>query len=422
MIPARPSARVIDALGFLTIAAYGSWFYGFGVLVEDISADLGTGVGALGAVYGVTTLAGGAGAVAVGRLLDRRGPRTVAGIIGPLASAAYALSSFIDDGAVFCAVFAIAGGAISASGFYSFTQPVAMSVRPDDTVRAVTRLTIWGAFASPVMIPLTEVMRDAWGWRGAVRGTSVALFLVFALVASMTRTMAPVATGPVQPLRSVVRRAASSPFLRWYAGSAMLSSAAISSLLVFQVPVMKWAGLTAAAAASFAGARGLLQLFGRLPLVPLVARFGAWRLQFAGRAALVAGAAALWASGSAAAAVAYVIVVGASTGALAAVDGMVSREVLVGQLRHVDVDGRPRRDGRWRARTRGSWPACAGHGVTRGRARSRRRRGLCVCGRSRPRRPPPIRRCPALTRGTRTVDSVSLSNRPAVVQELVDLA
>jgi len=330
VIPARPSARVIDALGFLTIAAYGSWFYGFGVLVEDISADLGTGVGALGAVYGATTLAGGAGAVAVGRLLDRRGPRTVAGVIGPIAAATYALSSFIDDGAVFCAVFALAGGAISASGFYSFTQPVAMSVRPDDTVRAVTRLTIWGAFASPVMIPLTEVMRDAWGWRGAVRGISVALFLVFALVASMTRTMAPVATGPVQPLRSVVRRAASSPFLRWYAGSAMLSSAAISSLLVFQVPVMKWAGLTAAAAASFAGARGLLQLFGRLPLVPLVARCGGWRLQFAGRAALVAGAAALWASGSAAAAVAYVIVVGASTGALAAVDGMVSREVLDG--------------------------------------------------------------------------------------------
>ena len=52
-----PAARVIDALGFLTIAAYGSWFYGFGVLVEDISADLGTGVGALGGVYGVTTLA-----------------------------------------------------------------------------------------------------------------------------------------------------------------------------------------------------------------------------------------------------------------------------------------------------------------------------------------------------------------------------
>lgn len=111
----------------------------------------------------------------------------------------------------------------------------------------------------------------------------------------------------------------------------MLASAAISSLLVFQVPVLKWAGLTAAVAASLAGARGMLQLLGRLPLVPLVSRFGAWRLQFAGRTALVAGAAALWASGNGAAAVTYVIVVGASTGALAAVDGMVAREVLAEQ-------------------------------------------------------------------------------------------
>ena len=326
-----PAARVIDALGLLTIAAYGSWFYGFGVLVEDMSADLDTGVGVLGAVYGVTTLAGGAGAVAVGRLLDRRGPRTVAGVIGPLAAATYAMSSFVVDGAVFCVVFAVAGGAVSASGFYSFTQPVAMSVRPDDTVRAVTRLTIWGAFASPVMIPLTELMRDVWGWRGAVRGSSAMLFIAFALVASMMRAMPAASSRPVQPLRSVIRQAASSPFLRWYAGSAMLASAAISSLLVFQVAVMKWAGLTAVVAASLAGARGMLQLFGRLPLVPLVSRFGAWRLQFAGRTALVAGAAALWASGNGAAAVAYVIVVGASTGALAAVDGMVSREVLDGE-------------------------------------------------------------------------------------------
>jgi hypothetical protein len=43
----RPAARAIDALGLLTIAAYGSWFYGFGVLVQDMSVDLGVGVGAL---------------------------------------------------------------------------------------------------------------------------------------------------------------------------------------------------------------------------------------------------------------------------------------------------------------------------------------------------------------------------------------
>ncbi|MEY4364898.1 MAG: hypothetical protein RLZZ305_242 [Actinomycetota bacterium] len=326
----RPVARAIDALGLLTIAAYGSWFYGFGVLVQDMSADLGVGVGVLGAVYGAATLVGGVAAVVVGRMLDRHGPRLILTVVGPVAALAYAASSVIRDGLVFCAVFPLVGGAVSATGFYSFTQPLAMAVRPDDTVRAVTRLTIWGAFASPLMIPLTEVMRDAWGWRGAVRATSVALFACFVLASSVVRVAPRDRTRPVSPTREVFRRAVASSFLRRYAASVLMSSVAISSLLVFQVPVMKWAGLSATAAASFAGARGLFQLFGRMPLVPLVTRFGAWRLQVVCRTAIVAGALSLWASGSTVPAVAYVAIIGASTGALAAVDGMVAREVVAG--------------------------------------------------------------------------------------------
>lgn len=66
-------------LGLLTITAYGSWFYGCGVLVQDMSADLGVGVGVLAAVYGAATLVGGVAAVVVGRVLDRRGPSSPAG-------------------------------------------------------------------------------------------------------------------------------------------------------------------------------------------------------------------------------------------------------------------------------------------------------------------------------------------------------
>lgn len=314
----------------MTIAAYGSWFYGFGVLVQDISDDLGVGVGVLGATYGATTLVGGTGAIGVGRVLDRHGPRLILAVAGPAAALVYALSTMLDDALLFCAVFAVAGGAISATGFYSFTHPMAMAVRPDDTVRAVTRLTIWGAFASPLMIPLTEVMRDAWGWRGAVRATSAVLLVCFALATAVVRPAPGGRARRPVAMSSVLRSASSSTFLRRYAGSALLSSIAISSLLVYQVPVMKWAGLSAAAAATFAGARGLFQLVGRLPLVPLVTRFGAWRLQSVCRAAIAAGAVALWLSGSTAPAVAYVVIIGASTGALAAVDGMVAREVLDG--------------------------------------------------------------------------------------------
>lgn len=325
---ARDATRAIDALGLLTVVAYGSWFYGFGVLVEDISTDLGVGIGVLGAVYGLTTLVGGAVAVVVGRVLDRQGPRYILSVLGPAAASLYAASAFIDIAFLYCFTFALAGGLISASGFYSFTQPVVMSVRPDDPVRAVTRLTIWGAFASPIMIPLTEVMRDAWGWRGAVRATALALLACFFLAAMVVRAAPRARSTENVPFFTVLREATSSPFVRMYAVAAFMSSAAISTLLVFQVPVMRWAGLSAAAAASFAGARGLLQLFGRLPLVPVIEKVGAWRLQFACRAAMLAGAASLWASGVGWFAVLYVVIVGTSTGALAAIDGIVAREVL----------------------------------------------------------------------------------------------
>jgi MFS family permease len=102
----------------------------------------------------------------------------------------------------------------------------------------------------------------------------------------------------------------------------------VSSLLVFQVSVMRWAGLSAALAATFAGGRGLLQLLGRLPLVPIVDRFGVWKVQIACRSAIGLGAIALAFSGSIPFAVGYIVIIGASAGALSAIDGMVAREIL----------------------------------------------------------------------------------------------
>lgn len=324
----RAATRAIDALGLLTIVAYGSWFYGFGVIVQDISDDLGVGVGVLGTVYGATTLAGGACAIAVGRVLDRRGPRSVLIAAGPIASLLYATSSLTSNALLFCVLFVVSGGMIASTGFYSFTQPLAMRLQSGDPVRAITRLTIWGAFSSPLMIPLTEFVRDRVGWQGAIRLSAASLLVVFLVSALATRSVGDSTAKTHARLRDVITAAASSRFLKLYAFASFLSSTAISALLVFQVPVMKWAGVSAATAASYAGVRGLLQLLGRVPLVAIVTRFGPWRVQLMCRSAIIAGSVALWWSGRSEFALAYVVIVGASTGALAAVDGMVAREVL----------------------------------------------------------------------------------------------
>lgn len=324
----RRAIRAVDALGLVTIAAYGSWFYGFGILVGDMSRDLAVGVGSLGILFGVTTLVGGLIAIAIGRILDRHGPRRILVLFGPLSAVLYGAVSFVESAETFCLLYSTAGGLVSGTGFYSFTQPLVIKIRPDDPMRAVTRLTIWGALASPVAIPLTEFLRRSVGWRATMRFSGLVLLATFLIAATVTRGL--VATGHRRhsSLHEIVRVTATSHFLQMYAASLFLSSMSISSLLVFQVPTMKWAGLSAATAASFAGARGFLQLLGRLPLLPIVMRFGPWRVQRACRWAIVPGTIALWFSGSLVFATIYAVVIGASAGALSALDGMVNRDVL----------------------------------------------------------------------------------------------
>jgi MFS family permease len=318
----------VDALGFLTIFSYGSWFYGFGVLVDDVAAAFGLSVGALGVVYGVTTLCGGLAAVFAARHLDRHGARNMLAFVGPIAAITYGLSSFASSAWLYCALFPVSGAAISATGFYSLTQPLAMSLRPGEHVRAITRLTIWGAFSSPITIPLTEFLRGTVGWRNSVRISSGLLVIAYVVAARSTRDVNVARSSASASIRSALSGVSESKFLRLYAAGVLVSSMSVSSLLVFQVPVMRWAGLSAALAASFAGGRGLLQLLGRLPLVPIVDRFGVWKVQIACRSAIGLGAIALAFSGSIPSAVAYIVIIGASAGALSAIDGMVAREIL----------------------------------------------------------------------------------------------
>jgi len=327
-MPLKSGVRAVDALGALTIVAYGTWFYGFGVLVGDVGDDLGVGVGALGVVYGLTTLAGGIGAMFVGRLLDQVRLDLIFLCLGPAAAATYAVASFASNFFVFAILYVVAGGGIAATGFYSVTQPLVVQLRADDPMRGITRLTIWGAFSSPIAIPLTELARDATGWRTAVRLSAAILVVAYFGAGWLARGRVTSAVRSSAKVWTVAKETTATPLLRCYVAAAFFSSMAVAVLLVYQVQTMKWAGLSAAAAASFAGARGLLQLLGRLPLLPLVDRFGSWKLQHVCRGGVAVGAVALVFSGRSGIAIVYAIVVGTSAGALSALDGMVGHEVL----------------------------------------------------------------------------------------------
>ncbi len=316
----------LDVIGLLTVIVYGTWFYGFGVLFEELAEFHKVSAGTLGITYGVANLLAGAGSVATGRRLDTIGPRAVLGVVGPLGALVYGASASL-TGTTFLVAYAIGGGLMGAAGFYSFTQPLSVRVVDADAARAITRLTIWGAFSSPIMIPLTEVLRAYYGWQTAVRIPALLTVLAFVLCAAVSKPRtASVAT--TQTLGSTLLLAARDWRLRRFTLAAFLSGVAANTLLIYQVPTMTWAGVSTSVAAGLASARGLMQLAGRLPLTAAMKRFGAPRLMIASRALLGVAALLLLGSGQWAVAVLYVAIAGITIGALSALDGVIARSVI----------------------------------------------------------------------------------------------
>ena len=306
--------------------AYGTWFYGFGVLFTDLSNFHGVSASTLGVTFGIAQLLSGIGAVATGRRLDVFGPRAVLGIIGPVGATIYFASSFT-TGTMFLTTYALGGGLIGAAGFYSFTQPLAVRLASTDATRAITRLTIWGAFSSPIMIPLTEVLRSSYGWQTAVRLPAALTLIAFFVAASVCRVVVSPSEKPPALIVSI-RSALGNARLRLFTIGAFLSSIAASTLLVFQVPTMTAAGVSTGTAALLASVRGFMQLGGRLPLVPAIRKFTAPRLIIVARYTLGISALFLLGSGNIAFAVIYVVFAGITLGALSALDGVAARDIV----------------------------------------------------------------------------------------------
>jgi len=168
---------------------------------------------------------------------------------------------------------------IAALGFYHVTQPAAIRAAADAPERAVAWLTILGAFASPIFLPLTAALVNAIGWRDTIRVLAAIAAAVFLPTAALKGHGEPDAHAHRArgTMASALRGAwHASGFRRWVFAS-LISGAAVDVILVHQVPVMIAAGLPIGAAASIGGLRGFAQLGGRIPLSPVLRRLGTRR-------------------------------------------------------------------------------------------------------------------------------------------------
>jgi predicted MFS family arabinose efflux permease len=319
---AKIDHRSIGILGVLTICAYGSWYYSFGVMLDPIQIDTGWSESTLASSFSAGTFLIGLSALFGGRLLDQAGHRPVFLLGGGVGTTGLVLASSASHIGVFFVGAAIGLAAFGSLGFYHVTMTTAVRLNPDEPARAIAVLTVWGALASAIFLPGADWLQSELGWRSATRILAGVTGTAFIIAAFALPTTAPSESAVRPSVRQVLASTVSSPATRLFTIAVGFGGLAMSTVLVFQVPVMTEAGLGSATAASMAGLRGFCQLGGRLPLTALVGWLGRDRALMAAFAAISLGGALLAIAGSVPVAATFAVVAGFGIGAFSPLQGM----------------------------------------------------------------------------------------------------
>lgn len=338
--PQGPIDRLPRALtvvfGLVALTAFGSWFYGFGVLVALMEVD-GLPEQVVATVYGISLFGAGLMAMVLGRRADRTG---VANLF-PVGAAIVALGTLVIVSAPNVAVFAVAavvtGTVIGGLGYYSLLHAIIARVAPGDRTRAITVNTLWGALASPVFLPLMGWMSSRWSWQTAMLVANATVVVSLVVVGLVLRGREP-STSVVAPSSDASGDTRSG----WWPGSkgdrgravpqlalmAAMGGASTGVLILYQVPAMTEAGIALAMASTLAGARGLAQLLGRLPLPAVINRVGSGRTLTGSLLLLAVATLLLPMSGVLAVAVAFVVIGGVAVGAMTTVENIFVTDVV----------------------------------------------------------------------------------------------
>ncbi|MGI9595226.1 MAG: MFS transporter [Acidimicrobiales bacterium] len=319
----------IGLLGLVTIVAYGSWYYAFGVLLDPIRLDTGWSEAALAASFSVGGVTVGFGAIFGGRLLDKLGSRTVL-VLGGVGGAVGLLATSMAENVIVFAISAtVAMGFLGAFGFYHATMATAVRANPGSPARAIAVLTIWGAFASVLYLPMTAALVNRLEWRATVRVLAVLVIAVFALAAVLVpvNDSGPPPETERSSLRRVLAATVSNRERRAFTAAVALGGIAMSTVLVYQVPTMTEAGLPLTTAATLAGVRGFAQTGGRIPLTPIVNRLGSSGALVLSFAAIAVGGALLAFSGNVVVALGFAVVTGFGIGAFSPLQGIKAEEL-----------------------------------------------------------------------------------------------
>lgn len=283
--------RLVLTLGVTETISWGVLYYAFAVLLPFMHDEMGWSLGQMSGAFSLALLLNGVMAIAVGRWLDRHGPRLVMTAGSCAGVLLVVVWSQVHDLRLFYLVWA-AIGLVMATVLYEPAFATVTAWFERRRARALTVVTLFAGFASTIFLPMTAWLSHIQGWRAALITLAVILaagtILPHALVlrrrpedlgiaidgnaAAVSSDVDPRPPPPDDLPVSEVLRSAS---FRWIALAFFLSIGVATALRVQLVPYLVQRGLGIGTAAAFAGGIGAMQVFGRLVLGGLSERLSA---------------------------------------------------------------------------------------------------------------------------------------------------
>ena len=157
----------VNALGITQITAWGTSYYCLGVLAKPIVAETGWSLTTVFLGFSVALIVMGLISTWVGRLIDRIGARTVMSIGTIIVSAGLITLSQVHQPATYLAAWAVIGVGMRCC-LYDAAFAALVQVTPTRGRKAISYLTLYGAYASTVFWVIGHYLNDAYGWRGTL--------------------------------------------------------------------------------------------------------------------------------------------------------------------------------------------------------------------------------------------------------------
>jgi MFS family permease len=264
------SRRVVIALGSAQTLAWASSYYLPAILAAPMARDLGIPSSWVFAGFSAAMLLSAVLGPAAGRAIDLRGGRDVLTVSNIVFALGLLLLAMAQGTAMMALGWLVIGVGMS-MGLYDAAFATLAGLYGRAARSPITGITLIAGFASTVGWPLSAVMEDAFGWRGACLGWA-ALHLVLGL--PLNRLLVPPAPPPEKQQAAAEAEATPAPrFAMPILAFVFAATWTVAGAMAAHLPAMlQAAGATTALAIAAAALIGPSQVAARLLEYALVRR------------------------------------------------------------------------------------------------------------------------------------------------------